>query len=152
MTANIVNVTSVTAASVVVSAAAHSHPTKYYTKDEVDALIAAIGGSTLDPKTFVGDDDIAFLDFSRKSVRLDSVADSVLTLPIMTEAYDGSKLKLILTGEGAGTLLCQGDDTIWNETDTQLTGTTQYSSVDLEYVWAQKMFVVRPAAGSWGSE
>ena len=151
MSRNVINVTSVTSASVVCSDASHSHPTKYYTKDQVDALIAAIEVDTLDPKTFTGDDDIVLLDFSRKSIRLDSVADSVLTLPIMTEDYDGSKLRLILTGAGAGTLLCQGDDTIWNETDTQLTGTTQYGSVDIEYVWAEKMFICR-TQGSWGSE
>ena len=151
MARNLITVTSVTAASVVVSDAAHSHPTKYYTKDQVDALIDAIGGSTLDPKTFVGDDDIAFLDFSRKSIRLDSVADSVLTLPIMTAEYDGAKLRLVLVGAGAGTLLCQGVDKIWNESDTQLTGITQYGSVDIEYVWAIKTFICR-TQGSWGSE
>ena len=153
MAANAVTVTSTTSASVVVSSAAHSHPTKYYTKDEVDALIAAAGGggSTLGPKTFTGDDDIAFIDFTRKSIRLDSATDSVLTLPVMTADYDGSKLRLILVGAGAGTLLCQGVDTIWNETDTQLTGNTQYGSVDIEYVWAEKMFICR-TQGSWGSE
>ena len=149
MAANLVTVTSEISAAIVVSSAAHSHPTKYYTKDEVIALIAASG--QIDPKTFVGDDDIAFLDFTRESIRLDSAINSVLTLPIMIEDYDGSKLRLILTGAGAGTLLCQGDDTIWNEIDTQLTGTTQYGSVDIEYVWAIKTFICR-TQGSWGSE
>jgi|GEM_PF-3725386 len=151
MTANAVTVTSESAASVVASDASHSHPSLYYTQDQVDALIAALGTSSLDPKTFIGDDDIAFLDFTRKSVRLDSAIASVLTLPIMTEAYDGAKLKLILVGAGAGTLLCQGDDTIWNESHTQLTGDTQYGSVEIEYVWAEKMFICR-TQGSWGSE
>jgi hypothetical protein len=124
---------------------------EYYhlTQDERDKILGM--PDILDQKTFTGDDNIVFLDFTRKSIRLDSAIDLILTLPIMTEDYDGSKLRLILVGTGTGTLLCQGDDTIWNELDTQLIGTTQYGSVDIEYVWAEKMFICR-TQGSWGSE
>jgi len=126
---------------------------EYYhlTQDERDKILGIVIPDILDQKTFTGDDNIVFLDFTRKSIRLDSAIDSVLTLPIMTEDYDGSKLRLILVGTGTGTLLCQGDDTIWNELDTQLIGTTQYGSVDIEYVWTEKMFICR-TQGSWESE
>jgi hypothetical protein len=123
----------------------------YITQDERDKISGIVIPDILDQKTFTGDDNIVFLDFTRKSIRLDSAIDLILTLPIMTEDYDGSKLRLILVGTGTGTLLCQGDDTIWNELDTQLIGTTQYGSVDIEYVWAEKMFICR-TQGSWGSE
>lgn len=101
------------------------------------------------PLTKTDDYTLDIADFYRRSVRLNALVEKTFTLPSMSEDYDGWVLDVIIENIGDLVLACQDDTTILNSSHTQLTGTTRYGSIQLEYDYALDMFIVRKSYGSW---
>jgi hypothetical protein len=70
-------------------------------------------------------------------------------MPVMSAAYDGASLSVVIIGDGDVKLLHTGTETIVNETHVSVIGTQKYSSIKLEYVHAITTWVVRETVGSW---
>lgn len=105
--------------------------------------------TTLAPLTVTDDYQVLIVDFSRPSIRVNAATLKTLTMPIMSEAYDGATLSVIILGDGDVKLLHTGTETMVNETHVSVTGTQKYSSIKLEYVYAITTWVVRETVGSW---
>ena len=105
--------------------------------------------TTLAPKTVTDDYQVLVADFQRPSIRVNAATLKTLAMPIMSEAYDGATLSVIILGAGDVKLLRNSTDTMVNETHVSITGTQQYSSIKIEYVHAITAWVVRETVGSW---
>jgi len=121
------------------------------TADAEDTPAPTAPGSyaTLAPLTVADDYQVLIVDFSRPSIRVNAATLKTLTMPIMSEAYDGATLSVIILGDGDVKLLHTGTETMVNETHVSVIGTQKYSSIKLEYVHAITTWVVRETVGSW---
>ena len=115
----------------------------------VDPIAYTWQPALLPAKTVVLDYQVELIDFLRPSIRVNAAVLKTLTMPIMSEAYDGATLSFVILGAGDVKLLRNGTDTMVNETHVSITGTQQYSSIKIEYVHAITTWVVRETVGSW---
>ena len=121
------------------------------TADAEDTPAPTAPGSytTLAPLTVTDDYQVLIVDFSRPSIRVNAATLKTMTMPVMTAAYDGATLSVIILGDGDVKLLHTGTETMVNETHVSVIGTQKYSSIKLEYVHAITTWVVRETVGSW---
>ena len=118
-----------------------------YISDELGS--GTIAPVITEPLTVTNNYDIVSADFNRSSVRIDSETSKTATLPVGTEAMNGKRLTFIKQGSGNAVLAAGSGNTIANDTHTQLTGTSTYATVTVEFVYAELCWVVIDGTGSW---
>jgi hypothetical protein len=121
------------------------------TEDAEDTPSSVIPATsyTLAPLTVMDDYQVVINDLYRPSIRVNAATLKTLTMPVMSAAYDGASLSVVIIGDGDVKLLHTGTETMVNETHVSVIGTQKYSSIKLEYVHAITTWVVRETVGSW---
>jgi len=150
MAANAVTVTSTTSASVVVSSAAHSHPTKYYTKDEVIALIAAASAVPV-VYSFTSGDTLTTSQLNA-AVAMVAATPEVFVLPSMGDDQNGYYFDVIKGGAGTLTLNTADSDIIGASglTSLLLEG-TGFVHVRIQYLHSITAWIIHRYGGISGS-
>jgi len=118
--------------------------------EEVYDGVTTLGSLAL-PKTVTDDYQVLVTDLYRPSIRVNAATLKTLTMPVMTAAYDGARITVIIKGLGdVDIIAADGETTTFGSaTHTKLTGTEQFSSVTLEYDYASDMFHIIDGTKTW---
>jgi len=106
----------------------------------------------LAPITVTENYQVLIDDLARQSIRIDSDTPKTLTMPAMTESYDGALLSFIILGVGDVKLLGNYGQTMVNGAYLSIVGTQKYSMITLEYVHPIITWVVSKSTGNWAGE
>ena len=123
--------------------------TNVYTDSEKSLLLELSYLRPLPPIVVVDDYQIDINDIYRSSIRVNSTTLKTMTMPPMSEEYDGSSVTFEIIGDGDVKLLRKDMETLVNQTHVSLTGTQKYSSITLRYCHELRAWLVRESVGSW---
>ena len=118
----------------------------------VDPIAYTWQPALLPPKTVVDDYPVELIDFLRPSIRVDAATLKTMTMPVMSEAYDGAHIAFIIEGDGDVRLLRGGTDHMINETHLYILGTQKYSRIELEYDFKLQTWAVCRSTGNWAGD
>lgn len=111
----------------------------------------ASGGGEEAPSTKTTGATLTTSELNR-TVRMNAATNETITLPDMVADNDGDWVRFIKVGAGNLTVQVGGSaEYIADSTSSQITGTTEYAALEIEYVDAIATWVVRNLTGSWSS-
>ena len=108
-----------------------------------------IGARELSPITSTDDYQVLVADFARQSIRINSSTLKIVSMPVMTEDYDGAKFAAIIEGDGNVKLLAGAGDYMVNQTHLSVLGESKYSRIEFEYDFALRTWIVCHSTGKW---